>query len=103
MTVSIYVSYGIEKNCSPTLQGLSNIGEDGYMRKNAKGSFLSSDNRSKGILDLVHLDVCGLMSVSSLGGFLYYVTFIYDYSLKKWIFFMKDKDEFFSRFQEFRV
>jgi hypothetical protein len=44
--------------------------------KNAKGSFPRSDNRSKGILDLVHSDVCGPMTVAYLGGFLYYVIFI---------------------------
>jgi hypothetical protein len=57
--------------------------------KNAKGSFSSSDSRSKGILDLVHLDVCGPMTVASLGGFLYPVTFIDDFSQKTWIYSMK--------------
>jgi hypothetical protein len=35
---------------------------------NAKGSFPSSDNRSKGILDFVHSDLCGPMTVASLSG-----------------------------------
>jgi transposase InsO family protein len=70
---------------------------------NSKGYFPSSDNRSKGILDLVHLDVCGPMTVAYLGGFMYYVIFIDDFSRKTWIFFMKTKDEVFSRFQEFRA
>jgi hypothetical protein len=43
--------------------------------KNAKGSFPGSDNRSKGILDLVHSDLCGPMIVSSLSGYLYYEIF----------------------------
>jgi hypothetical protein len=38
--------------------------------KNVKGSFSSSDNRSKEILDLIHLDVCGPMIVASLNGYL---------------------------------
>jgi hypothetical protein len=33
--------------------------------KNAKESFSSSDNRSKGILDIIHSDVCGQMTVPS--------------------------------------
>jgi hypothetical protein len=33
---------------------------------NAKGSFPSSDNRSKGILDSVHSELCETMTVSSL-------------------------------------
>jgi hypothetical protein len=66
------------------------------LSKNAKDSFPSSDSRSKGILDLVHSDVCGSMSVPSSSGYLHYVTFIDDYSRKTWIFFMKTKDEVFS-------
>jgi hypothetical protein len=38
--------------------------------KNAKGYFLRSDNRSKGILDLVHSDFCGSMTIASLSGYL---------------------------------
>jgi hypothetical protein len=33
------------------------------LRKNAKDSFLSNESRSRGILDLFHLDVSGSMSV----------------------------------------
>ena len=69
--------------------------------KNAKGSFPSSDSRPKRILDLVHSDVCGLMTVTSLCGFLYYVIFIDDFSQKTLIYFMNTKDEVFSRFQKF--
>jgi hypothetical protein len=47
---------------------------------NAKGSFPSNDKRFRGILDLVHSNVCGPMTVASLGGFLYYVMFIDDFS-----------------------
>jgi hypothetical protein len=53
--------------------------------KNAKGTFLNSDNRSKGILDLIHSDLCGPMMIASLSGYLYYVIFIDDYSKKMWI------------------
>jgi hypothetical protein len=34
--------------------------------KNVKHSFSNSNNRVKGVLDIVHLDVCGLMSTTSL-------------------------------------
>jgi hypothetical protein len=42
--------------------------------KNVKEAFLSSETRSKGILDLIHLDVGGPMSVASVKGASYYVT-----------------------------
>ena len=70
--------------------------------KNVKGSFTSSDSRSKGILDIIHFDICGQMKVTSLGNFVYYVLFINDYSRKTWIYFLKAKDEVFNKFQEFK-
>jgi transposase InsO family protein len=71
--------------------------------KNVKESFLSSDNRSKEILDLIHSNVCGPMTVASLNGYLYYVLFIDDHSKKTWIYFLKNKDGFLSKFQEFKA
>jgi hypothetical protein len=71
--------------------------------KNAKADFPSNESRSKGILDLIHSYVSGSMSVASVQGSSYYVTFIDDFSRKTWIFFMKTKDEVFSQFQEFRA
>jgi len=71
--------------------------------KNVKSSFPSSSRRSKGILDLVHSDICGPMSAQSLSGFLYYVLFIDDFSWKTWIFFLKAKKETFGKFQEFKA
>jgi hypothetical protein len=66
------------------------IDHDGICRgcalgKNVKGSFPSSDSISKGILDLIHTDVCGPMFVASLRGYLYYVLFIDDHSQNTWI------------------
>ena len=71
--------------------------------KKIKKPFPSSENRSKGILDLICSDVCGPMPVNSLGGSLYYVTFIDEFSRKTWLYLLKTKDEVFSKFQEFKV
>jgi transposase InsO family protein len=65
-------------------------------------SFPSSDNRVAGILDLIHSDVCGPMSSTSLSGCFYYVIFIDDFSQKSWIFFMNTKGQVFNQFQEFK-
>jgi transposase InsO family protein len=73
------------------------------MGKYTKIAFPNSDNKIAGILDLIHLDVCGPMSSVSLSGYEYYVTFIDDHSRKTWIYFMKTKDKVFSRFQEFKA
>lgn len=71
--------------------------------KNAKMSFPTNENQAKGILDLVHLDICGSFSSPSLMGYMYYITFIDDHSRKTWIFVMKKKDEVFTKFKEFKA
>ena len=43
------------------------------------------------------------MSSSSLSGYVYYVYFIDEFSRNTWIYFMKNKDEVFSKFKEFKA
>ena len=43
------------------------------------------------------------MSSNSLSGYAYYVSFIDDFSRKTWVYFMKNKDEVFSKFKEFKA
>ena len=68
-----------------------------------KKPFSSSDNKAKGILDMIHSDVCGPMATTSLGGYVYYVSFIDDFSRKTWIYFLKGKNEVFDKFKEFKA
>ena len=67
--------------------------------KNVKKPFPSSERKAKEILEIIHSDVCGPMSFNSLSGYAYYVSFIDDYSRKAWIYFLKGKDEVFSKFK----
>ena len=71
--------------------------------KNTKKTFPSSESKAKGILEIIHFDVCSLMSSSSLSGSVYNVSFIDDFSRKTWIYFMKNKDEVFNKFKEFKA
>jgi hypothetical protein len=73
------------------------------LAKNAKDAFPRSESRSKGILDIIHSDVSGPMSIALVHGLSYYVMFIDDFSRKTWIFFMNTKDEIFGQFQYFRA
>jgi len=68
-----------------------------------KNLFPSSDSKAKGILDIIHSDVCGPMVATSLSEYVYYVTFIDDYSRKSWIYCLKAKDEVLSKFKEFKA
>jgi hypothetical protein len=47
--------------------------------------------------------MCGPMPSSSISGYVYYVSFIDDYYRKTWIYFLKSKDEVFSKFKEFKA
>ena len=60
--------------------------------KNTKKTFPSSENKAKGILEIIYSDVCGPMSSGSLGRYVYYVSFIDDFSRKTWIYLLKSKD-----------
>ena len=53
--------------------------------KNTKKTFPSSESKAKGILEIIHSDVCSPMSSSSLSMYVYYVSFIDDFSRKTWI------------------
>ena len=70
--------------------------------KNTKKTFPSSKSEEKGILEIIHSDVCRTMSSKSLSRYVYYVSFIDEFSRKTWIYFMKNKDEVFSNFKEFK-
>ena len=54
-------------------------------------------------MEIIHSDVCGPMSSSSLSGYVYYVSFIDDFSRKACIYFMNNKYEVFSKFKEFKA
>jgi transposase InsO family protein len=71
--------------------------------KNIKNPFPKWDNKTEGVLELIHSDVCGPMPSSSISGYVYYVSFIDDYSRKTWIYFLKTKDEVFNMFKEFKA
>jgi len=67
--------------------------------KQNQGSFPSSAKRAKHILELVCSDVFGPVSIPSLGNYMYYVSFINDFSRNTWIYFLKNKSEVFDKFR----
>jgi transposase InsO family protein len=62
----------------------------------------SPQSKKTNILDLVHTDVC-TMNTKSLGGALYYATFIDDHSRKVWVFALKTKDRMLDVFKAFHT
>ena len=71
--------------------------------KNIKKTFPSSERKETGILEAIQSNVCSPMSSNSLSGYVYYVSFIDDFSRKTWIYFLKRKDEVFNKFKEFKA
>jgi hypothetical protein len=50
--------------------------------KNIKNPFPKRERKEEGVLELIHLYVWGLMPSSSISGYVYYVSFVDDYSHK---------------------
>ena len=105
-----HVHYRALPLTSKVVEGLPKIQarHDGVWKGCAKGNntkktFPSSESKAEGILEKIHSDVCNLMSSSSLSGYVCYVSFIDDFSRKTWIYFLKNKDEVFNNFKEFKA
>ena len=50
----------------------------------------------------MHTNECGPFDVPSKGGYLYFITFIDDYSRYGFVYLMQHKSEVFKKFKEFR-
>ena len=72
------------------------------MCKLPKSPFLGIGERAKGILELIHSDVCGLMPIQARGGSFYFITFTDDFSRFRWVYLMRYKSEAFDKFREFK-
>ena len=58
--------------------------------------------RANDLLEIIHTDVCGPMSVEARGGYRYFLTFTDDLSGYGYIYLMKHKSETFEKFKEFQ-
>ncbi|KAL0281726.1 UNVERIFIED_CONTAM: Retrovirus-related Pol polyprotein from transposon TNT 1-94 [Sesamum radiatum] len=70
--------------------------------KMTKKPFVGQSAIAKGLLDLVHTDVCGPLSIPARGGFSYFITFTDDHSRYGYVYLMRYKSEAFERFKEYR-
>lgn len=71
--------------------------------KSSKLPFKGEGKRASGLLNLIHSDICGPMSVNSIGGARYMLTFIDDYSRKKFVYFIKEKSQAAQTFEQFKA
>ena len=77
--------------CEPCLLG-----------KMTKTPFSGTMERDSDLLEIIHADVCGPMSVNARGRCHYFLTFIDDLSRYGYIYLMKHKSETFQKFKEFQ-
>ena len=66
-----------------------------------KAPFTGFPERASDLLELLHTDVCGPMSMASRGGFQYFITFTDDFCRYRYVYLMKHKFETFEKFKEF--
>lgn len=65
--------------------------------------FTHSQNRASNLLEIIHTDICGPVNKDSIGGARYILTFIDDRSRFVFVYFLKNKDETFEKFREFKT
>ena len=76
--------------------------KDCQFGKQVKKSYASNISCKANVLDLVHSDVCS-MPMKSMGGAMYFVTFIDDYSRKIWVYLLKWKSDVLDAFKKFHA
>ena len=72
------------------------------MVKMTKTPFSGTMERATDLLEIIHTDVCGPMSVEARGGYRHFLTFRDDLSRHGYIDLMKHKSETFEKFKEFQ-
>ena len=77
--------------CEPCLMG-----------KMTKTPFSGTMERATDLLEIIHTDVCGPMSVEARGGYRYVLTLTDDLSRYGYVYLMKHKSETFEKFKEFQ-
>ena len=77
--------------CEPCLMG-----------KMTKNPFSETMERANDLLEIIHTDVCGPMSVEARGGYRYVLTFTNDLSRYGYIYLIIHKSETFEKFKEFQ-
>jgi transposase InsO family protein len=87
----------------PVFKGQNPPCETCILGKHKRTSFLQSFSQAKQHLELVHIDLCGPMQTESIGGSIYFLTFIDDFSRKIWIYFIRHKYEISAKFKEFKA
>ncbi|KAJ0587122.1 putative RNA-directed DNA polymerase [Helianthus annuus] len=72
-----------------------------HRAKQVRSPFPLSEHKSKGVGDVIHLDVWGPYKVASKEGFKYFLTVVDDFSRTVWCYLLKSKIEVFENIESF--
>ena len=72
------------------------------MGKLSKSTFSRIGEPTKGILELIHSDVCGPTPVQAISGIFYFIIFTDDFSRFGWVYLMRYMSEALEKFREFK-
>eukprot|EP00253_Pinus_taeda_P003326 PITA_03326 len=88
----------------PLIEKPDSLCEGCILGKQHRESFPSGKRISaKSPLEIVHSDLYGPMQTPSLASSHYILTFIDDFTRKRWVYFLKNKSEVFERFFNFKA
>ena len=76
--------------------------ESCLLGKMTNSPFTGKSKHATELLNLVHTDVCGPMTVSARGGYKYFITFTDDLSRFGYVYLMRHKSESFEMFKRYR-
>ncbi|KAJ4769831.1 polyprotein [Rhynchospora pubera] len=88
----------------PHIENCDKFCEGCVLGKHPRSSFpKEASYRAKKPLELIHTDICGLITPNSLGKHRYFITFVDDFSRRTWVYFLKEKSEAFAVFKKLKV
>ena len=78
--------------------------EEYVLGKHPRTSFFrTAEYWAKEPLRLIHTDICGPITPESFSEKMYFISFINDFSRKRWVYFLKEKSEVFRVFKRFKA
>ena len=86
----------------PHFQNPNDVCANCILGKHSRASFPSLAYRTLSVLELMHMDICGLISPQTVGGKRYFFLIVDDYSRCMWVASLKEKSEALEKFKIFK-
>lgn len=81
----------------------NNVCKECQVGKQTKGTFRGKEQSSTTLLDLVHIDLCGLIRTRSLQGERHFMLLIDDHSRMTWVTFLREKSKVLEKCKIFKT